>query len=93
MPVSLVKLLDGHSIGDLATDLLSEELENETSALDSSPQLIRDHFNQESEPSSDCDLPAHISELPLEDIDRMLRELLSDESLQQVETITLNDAA
>lgn len=74
MPVSLMKLLDGHSISDLATDLLSEGFESETFALKNNlSESDGDRFD-----TPDYGLTADINELPPEELDQMLRELLSE---------------
>ncbi|HEY6349897.1 MAG TPA: beta-ketoacyl synthase N-terminal-like domain-containing protein [Candidatus Angelobacter sp.] len=86
MPVSLMKLLDGHSIGDLATDLLSEGLESETFA----PENKLPESDGVRSDAPDHGLTADISELPLEELDRMLHELLSGQAAHRVNTITLN---
>lgn len=94
MPVSLVKLLDGHSIGDLATDLLSEGMASETSALENPlPQLSNVSSQYEPETVPDYSLPDDISELSPEEVDQMLRQLLSGQAVQPVNSITLNTIA
>jgi acyl carrier protein len=91
MSVSLVKLMDGHSIGDLATDLLSEGLELDPSAFsNNSLQLNESRSAHEQEQAPGHELPDYLANMPPEEIDRMLRELLNGDSVQQLETIALN---
>jgi acyl transferase domain-containing protein len=91
MPVSLVKLMDGHSIGDLATDLLSEGLELDPSAfLNKSLQLNESRSAHEQEQAPSHELPDYLANIPPEEIDRMLRELLNGDSVQQLKTLALN---
>jgi acyl transferase domain-containing protein len=78
VPVSLVKLLDGHSIGDLATDLLSEGLESSAPLADDS--LVHhavSGFGEDRKLTPAPDIHAQIEAMPPELIDEMLRQLLS----------------
>ncbi len=92
VPVSLVKLLDGHSIGDLAADLLSAGLQPNS--------IVEDHqftgsssFNSGSRVDlmPDRDLHAQIEAMPLEHIDQMLHQLLPGHAPPQPRVATLQE--
>lgn len=86
MPVSLVKLLDGHSISDLATDLLSEA--PESGSFPPKNSLPESDSVRAGVP--DYGLSPDISKLPPEELDKILRELLAGEAEQQLSTNSLN---
>jgi acyl transferase domain-containing protein len=78
MPVSVVKLLDGHSIDDLAADLLSHGLPSPASVAEGD----RSH---DADGSSTQEHDAHLArvkEMSPEDIDQMLRQLLAAQACQ-----------
>jgi acyl transferase domain-containing protein len=83
IPVSVVKLLDGRSIGDLAADLLSGNLE-QGSHTDSHrpPHPIQSPLDHERDLVSDNDFRAQLDAMSPEHIDHMLSQLLST-SLRQ----------
>jgi len=81
LPISLVKLLDGRSIGDLATDLLSSSFEPNPSAVQNSlPQLEEGRFAHEHERAPNGELTDYLASIPPEEIDQMLGELLNSDS-------------
>jgi acyl transferase domain-containing protein len=86
VPVSMVKLLDGHSIGELASEIATEGLLH-AGADAPDPEAVSPVARR----VADQELPANISQMPAEDVDRMLLELLAGEAAPHGNT--LNKAA
>jgi acyl transferase domain-containing protein len=81
--VSLVKLLDGHSIGDLAADLIASETLNSNDASDHTPQhtALRSSSTQTGITGV---LPTDVNEISPENVDELLHQLLSTEAAPEV---------
>jgi acyl transferase domain-containing protein len=75
VPVSLVKLLDRYSIGDLTTDLLAEGLPQGLSDPCSDPGFLNAASSEEH--TSICEQPDDVTDMHDEDVDQMLRLLLA----------------
>jgi hypothetical protein len=85
LPVSLVKLLDGHSIADLAEDLLSSSLEPGAATI--SGGLAHENAPLGGEQELGPGFPDPLSNLPSEEIDRMLLGLTNGDSEELLESI------
>ena len=76
-PVSLVKLIDGQSISDLAADLLSRGLQQDGTGRALPGRAGSERAGNEPDRMLNNDLQARIEAMSGEHVDQMLRQLLA----------------